>query len=92
MNLIEISKYYTTDKGSIHSYLSVYEQMFNILRNRKIDLLEVGISSGGSLKMWREYFLKGKIIGLDVDKNAIKRIENLENKINLLEEKNNKKK
>lgn len=42
-----------TDKGTWHSYIETYETIFEQLTSVK--LLEIGISSGGSAWLWREY-------------------------------------
>ncbi len=48
-------------------YFPIYERHFAKFRGRPINLLEIGIYSGGSLDMWRDYFgpLAG-IIGVDI--------------------------
>jgi SAM-dependent methyltransferase len=53
------------DKGSLHSYIEVYER--EMTRRRNIDLLEIGVWEGHSLAMWQEYFKDSRIIGLDID-------------------------
>jgi len=58
-------KEYGTDKRV--QLLSNYENHFNHLVNEKINLLELGIFKGDSLLMWRDYFDKGTIVGLDVN-------------------------
>lgn len=58
-------KEYGTDKGI--QFLSNYENHFNHLVNEKINLLELGILKGDSLLMWRDYFDKGTIVGLDIN-------------------------
>ena len=58
-------KRYGTDKGE--HFLENYENHFNHLVNEKINLLELGIFKGDSLLMWRDYFDKGTIVGLDVN-------------------------
>lgn len=55
-----------TDKNSIHSYLDVYEKLFNEKRKIK-NLLEIGIAKGGSLKLWHDYFIEyDEITGMDI--------------------------
>lgn len=58
---------YGTDKGDVKSYIDgYYEQNFSKYRNQDITLVEIGVRSGASLCLWREYFSKNsKIIGLD---------------------------
>lgn len=63
-----------TDKNSnYHSYLDVYESYLNQWKDKKISLIELGVGGydyvdrgGESLRMWREYFRRGKIIGIDI--------------------------
>lgn len=77
MNLFEIIEKFnlnpTTDKNSVHCYVKgYYEQEFFKYKNKKITFLEVGIRSGGSMKLWSEYFTNCKqIIGIDVDESVI---------------------
>lgn len=55
-----------TDKGSGHTYIPVYTELFEPLRDKPVRLLEVGIMSGHSILMWQEYFQNGTIYGVDV--------------------------
>lgn len=57
-----------TDKNTCHSYIeNFYELEFEKYKYEEIDLLEIGIETGGSLKLWKEYFINSKsIIGLDI--------------------------
>lgn len=47
-------------------YLELYEQYFSRLIDDKIVLLELGVASGQSVKMWKKYFINGTIVGLDL--------------------------
>lgn len=38
--------YYPTDKGKEHSYLDVYNELFLPLRDKNINLIEIGIYMG----------------------------------------------
>jgi cephalosporin hydroxylase len=63
---------YGTDKSGVHSFngrtfLDVYEKHFKDLKNNNINMLELGVLNGGSLKTWEEYFTNGNIVGLDID-------------------------
>ena len=62
-----------TDKNSYHSYIeNFYEKEFEPYKESKIDLLEIGIETGGSLKLWKEYFLNSKsIVGVDISNEKI---------------------
>ena len=55
-----------TDKNTLHSYLETYETLFNSKKYTTINLLEIGIAGGGSIKLWHDYFLNATICGLDI--------------------------
>ncbi|MCD4680087.1 MAG: hypothetical protein K8S00_06850 [Bacteroidales bacterium] len=65
MELKELASKYDTDKQISGGYLDNYSKYFSPLKNKEICLLELGVFKGGSLKLWKEYFKQGKIIGLD---------------------------
>jgi hypothetical protein len=49
-------------------YLPIYERYFSRFRERPIRLLEIGVSHGGSLQLWRRYFgEEAAIVGVDID-------------------------
>lgn len=54
------------DKGTIHHYIESYDKLFTPMRDREINVLEIGINRGESLAMWREYFPNAKIYGIDI--------------------------
>jgi trans-aconitate methyltransferase len=71
VTLDELGIQYGTDKGPRnHNYLRYYALHFEPRRYQPINLLELGISTGASLRMWRDYFPKGRITGLDIDPNT----------------------
>lgn len=57
-------------------YFPVYECHFGPFRQlRDVRLLEIGVSQGGSLDMWRHYFgHEAILVGIDIDENC-KRFE-----------------
>lgn len=59
------------DKRLIHKwihYFDVYERHFNRFKGKEIVILEIGVSQGGSLQMWKDYFgNKAKIYGVDIN-------------------------
>lgn len=63
--LHEIGLKHGTDKATFHKYLDFYEKH---LPDRTFSgrLLEIGIMDGFSLKMWREYYPKAEIVGIDI--------------------------
>ncbi len=62
-----------------HHYLSIYDQHFHSLCDR-LDraprILELGVSRGGSLQLWRKYFgPEARIVGVDIDAACKDRID-----------------
>lgn len=55
-----------SDKGSVHSYLPVYEEILAPYRTRAKNILEIGLFNGASLIMWEKYF-SGIVYGVDCD-------------------------
>jgi hypothetical protein len=73
MSLIELVDNTRTDKNTTHSYLDLYEELFCKKKNTAKHVLEVGIgdgnqgiSDGGSIKLWRDYFTYATIYTLDI--------------------------
>lgn len=44
------------------SYFPVYEKHFEPYRNRKVNMLEIGVQNGGSLEIWGRYFKNANVI------------------------------
>lgn len=64
--LDELAIRHGTDKSSkVHGYTRTYEEHFSGWSDRAVRLLEIGVGSGGSLRMWRDYFPNAQIFGLD---------------------------
>ncbi len=53
-----------SDKATAHNYLHFYEQRIG---NPK-SILEFGVLGGASLAMWRDFFPRATVIGLDINK------------------------
>ena len=52
-------------------YFNIYERHFARFKGREVHMLEVGIFSGGSLKMWRWYLGDAAtIIGIDISNDT----------------------
>jgi len=68
----------TSDKGTNHSYIEhVYENLFAKYRDTADSILEIGTYEGGSLFMWKEYFTKAKIYGIE----TFKRVDIIDDRI-----------
>jgi len=49
-------------------YFEIYDRHFSRFRQTDVHVVEIGVSHGGSLQMWRHYFgSQAKIIGVDID-------------------------
>jgi hypothetical protein len=69
--LDELGLWYGADKSSAgHSFAWIYERYVAEWRKRRVTLLEIGVWRGASLRMWRDYFPRGRIFGIDVDPGA----------------------
>ena len=81
------------NKLDIHNYSDIYELLFRLHKEDVKLLIECGIGTnnpklessmglngnpGASLKMWRDYFPKAKIIGVDIDKDILFSNERIE--------------
>jgi len=62
-------KYGTDKSSSFHNYCNTYERYFSPLRYRPVQLLEVGVDKGSSIKMWLEYFPNALVSGVDIMKS-----------------------
>lgn len=52
-------------------YFEVYHQYFQKYTGKAVRMLEIGVSKGGSLQMWRHYFgEKAVIVGIDIDRSC----------------------
>jgi len=75
----EILKKYETDKHKdvkrAHCYGYAYDYLLEPYKDKEIDLVEIGIEYGESLKAWREFFPKANIMGIDIE-------DRVDNKIN----------
>jgi SAM-dependent methyltransferase len=76
---------YNTDKDTSHSYIEVYDEIFEPYQNQHVDLLEIGNNGGGSIKLWLDYFDSCNIFGMEI--NRLKELEDLNeqyNNVNIL--------
>ena len=56
-------------------YFDIYESYFSKYRNKRINMLEIGVLEGGSLQMWKSYFgSKANLYGMDINP-ACKKLE-----------------
>jgi len=67
---------YDCDKSSKHFYDTIYEPEFEAVRNDPINILEIGIFRGNSVKAWLDYFPNATVYGIDLFKRV--RIEDID--------------
>lgn len=82
---------YETDKGSVHSYIEVYEEILAPYRNTASNIIEIGVFKGNSIIMWDVYFscqvhgIDCSITPLDGMADLRPMIENSSRKIHILD-------
>lgn len=56
-----------TDKNTLHTYIdNFYSTSFEDYKENHINFVEIGVHDGGSMTLWKEYFINAKIYGIDV--------------------------
>jgi cephalosporin hydroxylase len=62
------SKMFDTDKNTLHCYIDhVYSELFSEIQLSAKNVLEIGVDKGGSIFLWKEYFLNADIAGIDIE-------------------------
>lgn len=72
--LEELAIKYKTDKkleDGGHGYTQYYSLFFEPIRFNQLNILELGVREGWSLKMWNEYFPNSLIWGLDNNEEGL---------------------
>lgn len=58
------------------SYFDVYQRHFHQYVGKPVRVLEIGVSHGGSLQIWKEYFgPEASIVGIDIDERCLEYTE-----------------
>jgi len=71
VSLSDLALKYKSDK-LFEGYTKYYDMFFYELKDSNVILLEIGVFHGASVKMWEEYFCKGRIVGIDIDPSCTK--------------------
>ena len=73
-SLPELAVHFGTDKWGTHRYAQHYQRHLGHLKSTPFTLFEIGIGGykrdgqgGASLRMWKHYFGKAQILGLDIE-------------------------
>ena len=64
-DLLELGRLYKSTKAW-NGFLEIYSNYFKDYKDKEINILEIGIGKGESLRIWRKYFTKAKICGIDI--------------------------
>jgi predicted O-methyltransferase YrrM len=67
--LRELASEHGTDKAR-SGLAAIYEPFLKTLRDEPVSVLEIGVLEGASLRMWRDYFPAGRIVGIDLSPQA----------------------
>lgn len=60
-------RYSLTDKNTWHCYIDcIYDSKFSPRKDSTSKVLEIGMDSGDSLRLWRDYFENANIFGIDI--------------------------
>ena len=62
--LCRLGRKYQTDKPH-NGYTKVYYEIMKDFQNENVNIFEIGVYFGASIKMWWEFFPNGKIYGID---------------------------
>src|SRR5437016_6128611 len=68
----DLEKYFQANTGrlihKLNHYFEIYDRHFAKFRGTEVHVVEFGVSQGGSLQMWKEYFgPKCRIYGVDIN-------------------------
>lgn len=73
INRLDLNK--LTDKDTSHSYIEPYEELFRDIRDKRCNLLEIGVCWGGSALIWHEYLPYSQLFLLDIRNSIDARIK-----------------
>ena len=72
-DLTRLADLYGTDKWGTHWYTPHYNRFFQPMKSRHLNVLEIGVGGyefsnlgGASLRMWKAFFRKSRIVGIDL--------------------------
>lgn len=67
-NLNRIALSYGTDKSSdYHNYCEKYANYLPFERYSELNIMEIGVLNGQSIKTWKDYFYRANILGIDIN-------------------------
>jgi Methyltransferase domain len=71
----DLENYFRANTGRlIHKwmhYFEIYDRHFSRFRGKPVNIVEFGVSQGGSIQMWKQYFgADAKVFGVDINPNC----------------------
>jgi hypothetical protein len=66
MKFVDIVDNSRTDKNTTHSYLDLYQKLLEKKKDSAQNILEVGVQTGGSIKLWHDFFTNSHVYGVDI--------------------------
>ena len=71
----DLERFFSQNEGRlIHKwkhYFEIYDRHFSRFRGSPVNIVEFGVSQGGSIQMWKHYFGEdAKIFGVDINPNC----------------------
>jgi hypothetical protein len=64
-----------SDKGTVHSYIPTYDQLLAPYRRPGVQMLEVGIFQGYSIRLWEKFFAEGQVYGVDLHDHPLDMVD-----------------
>jgi hypothetical protein len=68
--------FYAHNERLLHKwdhYFDIYEKYFSAYKGQKINVLEIGVSHGGSIQLWKKYFGDGlNLFAIDINEDCKK--------------------
>jgi hypothetical protein len=75
-SLDELAQLHGTDKSKFHHrFADLYDAQLADRRDLPVSVLEIGVLEGAGLRMWRDYFPEGRVIGVDINESAGEYVE-----------------
>ena len=66
MDFIEFARNYGTDKNDLGYVEHVYSKILPD-KDTVYNVLEIGVQQGNSILLWRDYFTKAQVLGVDIN-------------------------
>ena len=76
--MYSLGKKHYTNKVHHHAYERYYEDFLNKYRDKRFNFLEIGMDSGASMRLWKDYFKYAKIYGLVLSRTNLPQSSSLQ--------------